>query len=172
VLGVDDKGVPDGVPTHQGKATVKDWLEQKIPNLVSYPLSDFRVHIVERSNPSRISKDREVVVVDIGDSVLAPHQCAYGGGDARKYTYYYRQAGRSEPSPHFYLELLRQRLVNPVLEVKLVKLEAIQANHLETGTFLAIELQFVIENVENPEFGRTSPPHLTSVVPTRMTWGV
>src|SRR3712207_1043299 len=54
VLGVDDVGNPDGVPPAQGQTPVREWLEQKIPSLVAYPLADFRVHIVERSAQSRI----------------------------------------------------------------------------------------------------------------------
>lgn len=84
VLGVDDSGTPDGVPTMQGSTSTKEWLEQKISHLVVYPLADFRVHVVEPSAHSRIPAGRQVIVIDIGDSTLAPHQCAHGGGDARK----------------------------------------------------------------------------------------
>jgi hypothetical protein len=73
ILGVDDAGVPDGVPQAEGRTPIKDWLEQQIPFLVDYALSDYRVHIVERSIPSRIPVDKEVVVIDVGDSPLAPH---------------------------------------------------------------------------------------------------
>src|SRR5216684_838309 len=48
LLGVDDNGVPDGVPpAYKGRTTTRDWLEQVVPNLVSYSLADFRVHVVE-----------------------------------------------------------------------------------------------------------------------------
>lgn len=147
ILGVKDDGVPDGVPTHQGRTSTKDWLEQKIPHLVSYPLADFRVHVVERSSSSSVPSGREVVVIDVGDSALAPHQCAYGGGDARKYLYYHRQAGRSEPAPHFYLELLRQRLVNPDLEAKLAEILPEQVARTQNGFFLSFLMRFRIENV-------------------------
>lgn len=146
VLGVDDSGAPDGVPTMQGSTSVRDWLEQKIPHLVVYPLADFRVHIVEPSALSRIPAGRQVIVIDIGDSTLAPHQCAHGGGDARKYVYYYRQAGRSEPAPHFYLELLRQRLVAPALTAELVALAPAKARRAEDGFFLATRLGFLVKN--------------------------
>jgi len=65
ILGVTDDGTPDGMPLVVGKASIKDWLEQKLPNLVHYPISDFRVHQVIKDNPSRIPKDTEVIVVDI-----------------------------------------------------------------------------------------------------------
>src|SRR5439155_17887259 len=80
------------------------------------------------------------------DSALAPHQCAHGGGDARKYTYYYRQAGRSEPAPHFYLELLRQRLVSPVLEATLASVVPVKATRVSDGVFLATQLRFLVHN--------------------------
>jgi hypothetical protein len=147
VLGVADDGTPDGIPPLVGRTSVKDWLEQKLPNLVSYPLSLFRVHLVERGMPSRVPPDREVVVIDVGDSPLAPHQCVHNGGDARKNTYYYRQAGRSEPAPHFYLELLRQRLVGPSLVVDGVTVAPKRPGLVERGhIFLPMTVTFGIEN--------------------------
>lgn len=147
LLGVDDGGLLDGVPTLQGRISTRDWLEQKIPHLLSYPLSDFRVHVVERSIPSQIPSDREVIVIDVGDSALAPHQCMHGGGDARKYAYYYRQAGRSEPAPHFYLELLRQRLVSPVLEVSLKEIVLEDVYIVDDAIFLETRIRFNISNI-------------------------
>ncbi|HTG16308.1 MAG TPA: RNA-binding domain-containing protein, partial [Blastocatellia bacterium] len=146
ILGVDDAGIPDGVPPMEGRTPIKDWLEQQIPLLVDYALSDFRVHIVERSNPTRIPVDKEVVVIDVGDSPLAPHQCIRGSKGATKYLYYYRQAGHSSPAPNFYLELLRQRLVNPVLEVEDVSFEPLRATHLEDGIFLSGVFNFLLKN--------------------------
>lgn len=148
LLGVDDAGVPDGVPQRQGRTSTKDWLEQKIPHLVSYPLSDFRVHVVERATPSQIPLDRDVIVVDVGDSPLAPHQCMHGGRDARKYTYYYRQAGRSEPAPHFYLELLRHRLVSPVLELSLKKIVLEDAYRTDDAFFLETRVAFKVSDTD------------------------
>ena len=147
VLGVDDSGVPDGVPAFQGRTPTREWLEQKIPNLVAYPLACFRVHTVIRSPQSRIPSDREIYVIDIEDSTLAPHQCVHGGGDAKKYAYYFRQAGRSELAPHFYLELLRQRLISPALELSLVGMEPQDAYLHGGGTFLECKLNFNIANV-------------------------
>ena len=147
ILGVDDSGIPDGVPPLQGNTSVREWLEQKIPYLVYYPLSDFRVHIVGRGPVTRIPVGREVIVIDIGDSPLAPHQCARGSGGSSKYMYYYRQAGRSEPAPHFYLELLRQRLVNPVLEIHKVNFAPWRARKIDESIFLATHIDFTIKNV-------------------------
>jgi hypothetical protein len=134
------------MPTTQGSTSIKDWLEQKVPYLVSYPLQDFRVHLVEKKTRSRIPDDLEVVVIDVGDSALAPHQCAQGGGEARKYLYYFRQAGRSEPAPHFYLELLRQRLVNPVLKAELTEIRPIKVERERNEVTVAFDMKFIVRN--------------------------
>src|SRR4051812_47745973 len=47
VLGVRDDGTFDGVPAVNGSTPTREWLEQLIPNLVSYSLASFRVHEVE-----------------------------------------------------------------------------------------------------------------------------
>lgn len=104
VLGVKDDATLDGVPQiHKGRTSTRDWLEQIIPELVSYPLQDFRVHEVEAVIPSAIPNDNVLIVIDVGDSMLAPHQ------DTHSKLYYYRVGGRSLPAPHFYLETLRGR---------------------------------------------------------------
>src|SRR5207245_3575163 len=59
LLGVDDAGIPDGVPLTVGRTSTRDWLEQKIPHLVEYALADFRVHMVAPSAPSRIPSDKQ-----------------------------------------------------------------------------------------------------------------
>lgn len=150
VLGVADDGTLDGTPPTYGKGRqlTRDWLEQKIPYLMTYPLADLRVHVVEPATPSQIPAGREVIVIDVGDSQLAPHQCAYGGGEAQKYAYYYRQGGRSEHAPHFYLELLRQRLVNPALELRPLSFRHARFGHVEQyGAHLLIgRLDFLIQN--------------------------
>jgi hypothetical protein len=101
VIGVTDAGFIDGLPeTIKGRVRTKDWIEQKIPQLLTYPLQDFRVHEVEPSAPSKIPPGHVVIVIDVGDSSLAPHQVV------KNHLYYYRAGGRSEPAPHFFLELL------------------------------------------------------------------
>jgi len=140
VLGVADDGTLDGVPkVISGRAKTRDWLEQKIPDLLDYRLSDFRVHTVVPSVPTQIPPNRELIVIDFGDSGLAPHQ------SRRDHTYYYRSAGRSVPAPHFYLELLRQRLTNPVLDFKLSSLD-FDAWELDASLVLRIEAKFAVEN--------------------------
>jgi hypothetical protein len=77
-----------------------------------------------------------VIVIDVGDSAAAPHQ------SKRDKIYYRREGGRSERAPHFYLELLRQRLTNPTLEFKFKRIDP-----ADDGLFLRVELKFEIENV-------------------------
>lgn len=105
IIGVRDDGSIDGVPrNHKGRRTsTKDWLEQVIPNLVSYPLQDFRVHEVEPEIPSIIPANAVIIVIDVGDSLMAPHQ------SASSKIYFHRTGGRSQPAPHHFLEALRGR---------------------------------------------------------------
>jgi hypothetical protein len=105
LLGVQDDGTFDGLDKFRkdSRTKTRDWLEQVIPHVVNYPLKDFRIHEVVPSTPSLIPRGRIVIVVDISDSRLAPHQSEHSK------LYYYRAGGRSEPAPHFYLETLRRR---------------------------------------------------------------
>lgn len=103
ILGQADDCSFDGVPEMKGRTPIREWLEQKLPHLVTYPLQDLRVHRVEADNTTKIPSNRAVIVIEIGDSNLAPHQ---SGKDS---LYYYRVGGHSIPAPHFYLETLRGR---------------------------------------------------------------
>jgi Putative DNA-binding domain len=142
VLGVNDDGGFDGVPSIvSGKTATRDWLEQKIPELLDYPLRDFRVHTVPRTERSTLPPGRELIVIDFGDSALAPHQ-------SRKHTgYFYRSAGRSIPAPHFYLELLRQRLTNAALEFDVENAQIDKGWEHQGALYLRIEVQLLIQNV-------------------------
>jgi hypothetical protein len=140
VLGVRDDGTFDGVPlVITGRTRTRDWLEQKIPDLLDYRLGDFRVHTAIPATPTQIPANKELIIIDFGDSALAPHQ------STRAHIYYYRSAGRSVPAPHFYLELLRQRLTNPALDFELSGLEFDAYEH-EGMIVLRIKAKFTIEN--------------------------
>jgi hypothetical protein len=117
--------------------------------LLAYPLSDFRVHVVERDqHGSRIPADRDVIVIDVGDSALAPHQCVHDGGDAAKYMYYMRQGGHSVPAPHFYVELLRQRLTNAALTATPSRIVyVVGSGDQHAGLFALLALRMIVENV-------------------------
>jgi len=113
LLGVQDDGTFDGVSpvTKKGKTTTREWLEQKIPALLDRPLQDFRVHEVVPSSPSGIPAGNVVIVIDVGDSNLAPHQ------STSNHIYYFRTGGHSMPAPHFYLDILWRRVTFPTGKV-------------------------------------------------------
>ena len=143
IIGATDDGFLDGLPPSVGRATIRDWIEMKIPTLVDYPLSDFRVHTVEKNHNTSIARGRDVIVVDVGDSAAAPHQ------SKRDKIYYRREGGRSVPAPHFYLELLRQRLTSPKIEISLDDMKFYNAyeSDAESGLFVIIDLKFCLTNI-------------------------
>jgi hypothetical protein len=140
LLGVEDDGTLTGVDPQKGGEPLNDWLEQKIPNLLDYRMSDFRVHVVEPAKESCIPEGKIVIVIDVGDSALAPHQ------SQRDKFYYHRVAGRSAPAPHFYLDLLRQRLASPALEFGLNEVNVSNACVHDNGIFVQLNLAFWIRN--------------------------
>jgi len=140
LLGVEDDGTLTGVDPQKGGEPLVDWLEQKIPNLLDYRMSDFRVHVVEPARESCIPAGKIVIVIDVGDSALAPHQ------SQRDKFYYHRVSGRSAPAPHFYLDLLRQRLASPALEFGLNEVNVWNAGAYDNGIFVHVKLAFWIRN--------------------------
>ena len=140
VIGVEDDGTLSGVDPLRGRTPTREWLEQVIPNLLSFPLQDFRVHQVEPAAESLIPKGMVILVVDIGDSALAPHQTE----GAR--TYYYREGGHSKQAPHFYLETLRNRLTRPMLIAALTDIRRSNAYEWREGVFVETRLRFLISN--------------------------
>lgn len=140
VLGVRDDGNFDGVAPLRGRTLTREWVEQIIPTLLSYPLEDFRVHEVEPATPSAIPSGKVVIVIDVGDSALAPHQAT------PTKTYYYREGGHSKPAPHFYLETLRNRFAQPSLEAELTQIELTHAAECDGGLFIETVLHFLVTN--------------------------
>lgn len=141
ILGVKDDGTFDGVPKiFSGTTTTREWLEQKVPGFLDYALVDFRVHTVVRANLSVIPASRDLIIIDFGDSSLAPHQSRRHG------QYFHRSGGHSIPAPHFYLELLRQRLTNPSLDFKLQSVDVDGAWRHEGSLILRIDALFNVEN--------------------------
>ncbi len=54
VLGIEDDGATfDGLPPARGSTPMREWIEQLVPNLVSYPLVEFRVHEVQPDPAAR-----------------------------------------------------------------------------------------------------------------------
>src|SRR5581483_6991918 len=66
ILGQEDDGTIDGVPEKEGRTSIREWLEQKIPALVSYPLEAFRVHTVQKHQAgTQVPGGKELVVIDV-----------------------------------------------------------------------------------------------------------
>jgi len=147
VLGIEDDSTTfDGLPPTHGSTPTREWIEQLVPNLVSYPLVEFRVHEVQPdSAATTIPSGRVVIVVDVGDSPTAPHQCDYGGGGAQKYMYYMRQGGHSVPAPHHIVELIRQRLTAPVLTAELLSIRLRKAGIVESAGAAFAHLEIVMQ---------------------------
>lgn len=104
---VDDGGIAAQI----GKTTTREWLEDIIPNLVELPLQAFNVYEpVHQSENSTITAGKEIFVIQVEDSSLAPHQ-------AIDKVYYGRVAGKSKPLSHrMVLDILNRRQY-PHLEV-------------------------------------------------------
>jgi hypothetical protein len=140
ILGMCDDGKFDGVAAKQGRTSTREWIEQITPDLLVYSLQDFRVHEFLPNNPSVIPAGQVVIVLDVGDSGLAPHQAAVSK------IYYRREGGHSVPAPHFYLEMLRNRLARPALEPTLKAIKHLQSSEHDGGVFLDLQLQFEVLN--------------------------
>jgi hypothetical protein len=105
-VGVSDDKKIVGVPKiWRGRQSTKEWLENVIPTLFELRLQHFRVTEMELCDETQndIGSDKAVVVIDVLDSEIAPHQCVT---DKR---YYYRVSSKSEPAPHHYLAFLWSR---------------------------------------------------------------
>lgn len=150
VLGIEDDGTTfDGLPPMHGSTPTREWIEQLVPTLVSYPVVAFRVHEVQPDQAaSTIPSGRVVIVVDVGDSSAAPHQCDFGGGGAQKHVYYMRQGGHSVPAPHHIVELMRQRLTAPVLTAELLDIRLRKAAIIEGAgaAFAHVEVVMQLAN--------------------------
>lgn len=147
VLGIEDDGATfDGLPPARGSTPMREWIEQLVPNLVSYPLVEFRVHEVQPDPAaSTLPSGTVVIVIDFGDSPTAPHQCDYGGGGAQKYVYYMRQGGHSVLAPHHVVELIRQRLTAPVLTAELLGIRMRKAAVIEGAGAAFAHLEIVMQ---------------------------
>jgi len=141
LLGVEDDRTLTGVSEqHKGQHRTREWLEQVVPTLLSYQLEDFRVHEVEHDSPSAIPAGKVLIVIDVGDSALAPHQTS-----ASK-TYFCRQGGHSVPAPHFYVETLRSRLTSPSLKAALAGVLLRQAYLHGDCVVAELTFRFSVEN--------------------------
>jgi hypothetical protein len=131
--------------------------------MLSHPLEEFRVHEVEPAEPSSIPAGQVLIVVDVGDSALAPHQAA----ESR--IYYYREGGHSKPAPHFYLETLRNRLVNPRIVPELTHVQFVRSYRQQEGVLVRVRLHFQITNTGNiAAYKWALPIEFLNYVPDRL----
>lgn len=98
VYGVADRGgrrsVDCGGVSLRVKNGTKEWLEDVIPRLVELELRKFNVYVVESAGEaSSITPGKGLVLIEIPDSIAAPHQ-------ARDQRYYARVGGKSRPIGH------------------------------------------------------------------------
>jgi len=107
VLGLSDDKEIEPCEQLVGRQPMKDYLATVVEQSVEYPLQDFRVHRIPLTN----DHSKSVFIIDVGDSLAAPHQAK------RDNHYYYRIDGHTKPAPHFHVELLRQRETRAVLEI-------------------------------------------------------
>jgi len=159
IFGIDDQRTPQECENTVGRQSMKDYLSTMVEQSVEYPIRDFRVHPIQFAE----GDDRSIYVLDIGDSVAAPHQAK----DEKKY--YYRIDGHSKPAPHFHLELLRNRMTKAVLSIQNVELVGITPFvHLQPGKVrhMAISLSVSVLN-ESLQSAKDWGVHIHS---DNMTW--
>lgn len=141
ILGVDDAGKPDGVPLLRGKQPVREWLEQVLPALVTPSLSHFRIHEVPPTPCSIVSGDRGLLVIEMDDSPIAPHQSTHD------HYYYYRVGSHSKPAPHFWLETLRNRVVKPSFASSGTKAFPVFAYQTQAGLYVQVLIMTYLTNI-------------------------
>jgi Putative DNA-binding domain len=98
----------------KSRQTIREWFEDIIPNLLNYPLRDFRVHEVKIKS---LPKGKIIIVIDVGDSKLAPHQTNIKKEKKELNAYYQRFGGKSLPAEHHNISLLFGRSRFPSKEV-------------------------------------------------------
>jgi Putative DNA-binding domain len=112
IFGIRDNGSIDGVDEfYSTSERTREWLEKMVSTLIVYPLKDFRVHEVSLSSLTKLPEGKTIIVIDIGDSKLAPHQSF----DSK--IYYHRVGSHSKPAGHHYISLLFGRSRFPSKEV-------------------------------------------------------
>ena len=136
VFGVSDDRQLEPCAMVKGRQPMEDFLSALVEQSVEYPIRHFRIHKVHFQD----DKQKVVFVVEIDDSPAAPHQAK----DEK--TYYYRISGHSKPAPHFHLELLRNRLTKPVLEIKEIEFKTISRPIKQNHPKWMVTLVMAVEN--------------------------
>jgi hypothetical protein len=127
---IDDGGVSTSI---KGKISTKEWLEDIVPNLVEFPLTEFNVYpITSKDSNSQILPERALYIIDIADSSRAPHQSRYDN------KYYARVAGKSRPISHRLVVDILGRRQYPKIELEFaIERSFIKGKPLQMGTALS-----------------------------------
>lgn len=131
----DGENVFEAVPTHEGRTTMEDHLSLVISQSVAPHYRDFEIVRVPVSGT-----DGSVLVVELSDSPLAPHQ------SVADTNYFYRLPGHSVPAPHFHLELLRSRFTKSVVEIVDVEFQQQTSECRDSFAVLNFALKITVEN--------------------------
>jgi len=119
--GVADDGTVDGggvTRVIRGRQAGKDWLETVAPGIVDYEIVGVNVYeVLPKAAGSLIAPGKALYIVDIPDSVRAPHQ------SKRDSKYYVRLGGQSQPASHKLIEDIRNRRTHPLLELASARLQ-------------------------------------------------
>lgn len=105
----------DRWPESQNNQKMVDYLNGIVSTCVVPHLHEFQVHPIAPSIPG----EEPVFVVDIGDSIHAPHQTNVND----QFRYYYRTGDKSKEAPHHFLEAKRNRVTKALLDVEDVRLD-------------------------------------------------
>lgn len=125
---VDGGGVPRKL-----KSGTREWLEDIVPHLVDPMLQTFNVYEVHDFPPgSGLDEDCAVYVLDVGDSLQAPHM-------ASDHVYYGRVAGKSRPLGNRLVRDILGRRRDPVFEVSVEaerRVHSVEPNALDHFHYL------------------------------------
>ena len=111
-IGIDDEGnIDGGVSTSLKGGGTRAWLEDIVSGLVMPKLRNYNVfEVLPASFDSAINEGCAVYIVDIKESLDAPHQ-------ARDKRYYLRIAGKSRPMDHVHIQDVIRRTHNPKMHL-------------------------------------------------------
>ncbi len=131
VFGVTDTLIIDGCSDVQGRQSTHDYLSALVNECVENHIAGFRIR------PFTSSDGKSIYVVEVPDSLDAPHQ------SRADYRYYYRIPGHSKPAPHFYLELLRNSKRKCRVEIARTTIDSVFA----TGDRLQLSVCVSVRNL-------------------------
>jgi hypothetical protein len=123
----------------KGRISIKDYLEDIVPNLAEDKILAFNVVPIQRTgDTSRIKAGNAVFVIEVPDSDRAPHQ------STRDLKYYVRLGSKSQPASHRIIEDIRNRARHPKLELDSIRIGS--AQYPAAYRSLELTLEITIRN--------------------------